>query len=496
MVAVHPHHNPPPGVGAAHQAEQPKKLPPPVSTAPLGIYAKPSPIARAHASGSPAAVALGSDVPVPQRLRKAFDDFVADKDPVVDAEDLRTLQAIVLRSAQSLFTNQFDNDGDLKARIAEKQKAYGDPPAWLDDHVFGNRDMLTKQQDCLNFILRTFQRREEQDNLLRAAALQKLGEIGRRRDLRAIMPYVRKGTAADLYHGLNAVKQIANRRGSPQERGGLEHDPEIGPLLAKPALSDEEKTRVIEAVLQRGTITEMEKLKGGSNYNEVYFVTFKETVPRPDGKREAIRGVFKPERTWVDKDRAYFSREVAAYEFDRSFARTGLVPPTVEAVISMNGGHELGSLQYLIPRSTPLGYRVIDHGGERWEYHSQHLPLLETPELKAQLAKLRTVLFVLSDPDKVQCNVKSQPNLGNLLVDDQKKLWMIDNSYSMGAAPQVDAGILPKKSEPEVLEAIESADPAVVVDALDDYVSPKDAKDVAQRMKRAIEELRKRPILS
>ena len=44
------------------------------------------------------------------------------------------------------------------------------------------------------------------------------------------------------------------------------------------ALSETEKTQVIEAVLDRGEIAKMNLFTGGSNVNLVYFVTFKETL--------------------------------------------------------------------------------------------------------------------------------------------------------------------------------------------------------------------------
>ena len=416
-----------------------------------------------------------------QRFRRLFDEIAAGERPDLTHEELQSLQSLALDVAQSHFTNDLGNDGDLKHHVGVKQSFYAgkSPKQDIMQAVLKGRDTKARQLDSLSFLLRTFDGASNGDKELRAAILPKLAHFGRRRDIDAILPHLRRGTDTDLFLGIEAVKAITGRTGSPQERGGLDKDPVIGPLLKKDALSESERTQVIEAVLQHGEIAGKQMYNGG-NRNEVWFITFKETLPGPDGKRRPIRGVYKPEKTWPGKDRAYMSREVAAYEFDKEFARTGLVPPTVEALVQL--GHtkicDPGSMQYLVEDSRPLGKSPI-------HYDPHFNGFRKSSEWNHQLRRIKTLLYVLADPDKLENDVIKHPNLKNLMIDQGGKVWMIDNSWSMGAAPEVSTKILPEKPSQVLLGSFSETSADDVRDVLHQYINSADAKAVANRLQKA-----------
>lgn len=482
--------NPKPGATGANGAQSP-------GAGPRGSYGQgPSgPASARSVSGASVlgaqAAGLGAGETAPQRLRRQLDELLDSAEPKIDPKELLGLQAWALDTAQSLFTNQFGDDGWLKDQVGKKQLFFAQHR--LDKKATqaldAGRDEATRQADALNVLIRTFRGKDPDDVGLRAAVLSKLGQMGRRFDIDAIMPHVRKATTPeDLYNGLQAVKAITARHGTPMERGGLDKDPVIGPLLQKSSLTPEERRTVIEAVLERGTIVNTKRHEG-ENRNEVMFLTFAETLPGKDGKREQIKAVWKPEKTWPGKDRAYFSREVAAYEFDKAFAKANVVPPTIEAILNPWGGKDadVGSLQYMIPDAKPLGKNVREYD-PRWD------GFRKTNEYKVQEARLRTLLFIFNDPDKFANNLHADPNLQNVMIDREMKLWMIDNSYAMGAAPgDLHTDILPGKAEKQVLDAINQTPRAAVADALDPLIGD-DAKGVAGRLGRARDELAKRPL--
>lgn len=438
------------------------------------------------------------------RLRALYHGVVAGKALVMPEDELAALQATALWTLKALFTNQFGTDTELLAQVGSKLGAllWALPSDAARAKIHAGTSALEQQQDALNLVLRTFQGRDEADDALRRAVFQKLGDLGRRSDIGAIMPHLRKGTSSDLYHGLQAVHAITAKKALPYERGGLSSDPEIGPLLKKDSLSGDERTRLIEAVLERGEIASTQALSGAGNANPVYFIRFKETLPGPSGKRVPIEGVFKPETTYLGKDRAYFSREVAAYQFDKRFAHTELVPPTVEALIKLDGvdHHDLGSLQYKVPRSKPLGGRPPGQKDQfvpaNWR-DPEHDAFCQTPHFKKRMAQVRTLAYVFNDPDKLGNNVFPTDNLGNILVctldDGSKDLRMIDNSLIAGqsVAPgqDVSEAILPNKADAPLVAAMHHADHGAVVDALAPLVRDEDAEMVAHRLEIASEKL-------
>jgi hypothetical protein len=359
-------------------------------------------------------------------------------------------------------------------------------------------DVLTRQCDALCFILATFRGTDEDDTKLRRVCLQKLALLGRTADLESVLPLVRKSpTSSDLYHGLETVRSIARRHGVPA-RGGLPRDPIIRPLLAKRGLTPEERRTVAEAVLTSGTVASVKRHVGG-NMNEVYFITFHEKVQNRHGHEVPVRAVFKPERSYLHKAKCFYAREVAAYAFDRDFAKTGMVPPTVEAILDVGNGPAVGSLQWMVPNASPLGADLSRMSVDEARRHADdlnptHAGFVHTEEYKKQDRILRTLLFVLSDPDKLANNVHRKANLQNIMVDANRKLWMIDNAYSMGAPPvEVDTGILPKRADGEVLEALRGADHESVQGELGEFIGKRDAARVAARVATAVAELERKP---
>jgi hypothetical protein len=444
----------------------------------------------AKRADAPADVAARAEA---RHLRGLFDALVAGKRPKISPDDLKGLQCMALGVTDRLFENAFGTDTELKQRVRAKKvhyEAHERGPVF-ESELLSGKSVEQRQTDCLAFLCRTFQGMDDSDTRLRASVIGKLGEIGGAEHLDTVLLAARRGNASDLYHGLEAAKQIANRVGTaPGARFGasdprpLSQDPVIGPLLARTnPLSEAERNQVLEAVLARGEIDfSRTKQHKGTNLNEVYFLTFKETLPGNEGERIPIRAVWKPERTWHGKDRAFFAREVAAYQFDKQFAQTGMVPPTAEAVIALDGkNHQVGSLQWMIPDARTLGLNVL-------EFDPQFDQFRTTPEYKAQEAQLRTLLYILNDPDKFGNNVIPTPNLQNIMVDPSNRLWMIDNAYSMGApGAEMDRSILPKRPDPALNQKLDDVGPAEVADAMGQYVNWNDAAAVAQRTDKVTE---------
>jgi hypothetical protein len=413
--------------------------------------------------------------------------------------DVVALQTMALEVAQRLFTNEFNDDSDIKHHVGLKQARYG---ASATNHLPGVQDAVfrgnlrDRQCDALLVLLHTFRGVDEADTELRRAVLQKLAKIGRASDLDFVLPLCRKSPhSSDLHHALEAAKAIGKRH--PPKRGGLHGDPIIGPLLRKPGLTDDERRTVVEAVLTRGEVKSARRHNGG-NMNEVHFLTFKETMKDRHGHDVAIRAVYKPERTWPGKDKCFYAREVAAYEFDRAFAKTGMVPPTAEVLLEIDGNVGLGSLQFMIPNARPLGADLsgmsVDearkHAGD---LHPDFRDFVHSDDYKRQESKLRTLLFVLGDPDKLANDVHPKANLQNIMVDANRRLWMIDNAYSMGAPPR-DPGdeLLPNRIESSVVDTLHNIDPREVTTALEPLVGSK-AKDVARRVDIAEHDLERKP---
>ena len=415
--------------------------------------------------------------------------------------DVIAVQAMALSVVQRTFTNQFGDDGALKKAVGDKLAHYrsGAPGRATEDAVFVG-DEGQRQRNALCVLLHTFRGEDAGDAGLRAVVLEKLAKMGRPRDLAFVLPLVRKATTAgDLWAGLECIKALTKRCGSPQRRGGLDKDPVVGPLLQKPGLTDDERRVALEGILKHGTIASFKKHVGG-NMNEVYFVTFKETLLDRHGNAVAVRGVFKPERTWPGKDRSFYSREVAAYEFDRRFTKTGMVPPTVEGILDLDGnGCGVGSMQFMIPRARPLGADLSKMSVDEARQHAGDLDphfksFVKTPAYLAQEARLRTLLFVFGDPDKLANNLHPKSNLQNIMVDQTEKIWMIDNAYAMGAPPgELDRGILPGRADGDFVDALRETPKSAAQATLEQFIKPGDAARVAGRVDVAVNELDQKP---
>lgn len=310
---------------------------------------------------------------------------------------LRALQGAALTVLSKHFTNEFNDDGALLAAVRGKQRYYEDVPAKaLAQTIFGDMPRAAKMTDALQLVLRTFDDPTD-DAMLRAAVLDKLGKMGGAADVPHLVRFARKQGGDELRRSLKTIRQITQRVGNPDIRGGLREDPEIGPLLAKPHrdLSDAERTRIIEAVLAKGTVQDTKLLEGGTNLNRVYFVTFAETLGE-GGPR--VRGVFKPELTDGRVPRANFSREVAVYEGLERVLGTGLVAPTVETMLerpdAKGQGAWLGSMQYLLPNSVPFG-----SDSDKGAVNGQFRAFIHSAKASLQLRSIRMLCYICGSGD-------------------------------------------------------------------------------------------------
>jgi hypothetical protein len=232
--------------------------------------------------------------------------------------------------------------------------------------------------------------------------------------------------------------------------------------------------------------------------NEVYFLTYKDSIALADGTRAPIRAVFKPENTYVGKEKPFFTREVSAYEFDRDFARTGMVPPTVEGVLARTQvpgkgrPHGIGSLQYMIPNSQPLGKSAV-------QLDPKFKPFLESPGGKQQMAEIKTLLYTLNDPDKLPAKGGfPNPNWGNIMAVPDKsapggyKLYLIDNGGGQGAlGKKVSSEMLPDGGS-NAGKNLGKASDDEIRRTLEPLVGEQDAADIVRRSHEAAKKKRRR----
>lgn len=437
------------------------------------------------------------------KLRGTVDEVTRGRIPKdVAAGELMNVQALALDTVQRLFTNEFGTDTALLDAVRAKKPAFvrhgADPAAW------GGRDTAAQQRAALLVLLHTFQGKDAGDVALRKAALDKLAEVGRPSDVDALLAMVRNPrTSTDLHHGLETIKAIVGRHGSPQLRGDAEVKKRVGALLEKKTLTDAERARVIEVVLQHGEIASIKQHKG-KNMNEVYFVTFSQTVVGADGKAIPIRGVFKPENTYPGKEKSFFGREVSAYLFDRDFAGSGKVPVTVEAVLSAKqapqGGPAplgTGSMQFMIPVASPMGPSAVEVSPEYAflvdDKAKSELSAEVQADMKKQLAEIKTLLFILNDPDKLPDRGGfPSPNYGNIMIAPDPKrpgfyaLYMIDNGGGQGAlGKDISRGMLPGEVPPNLAERLRKADGDDVTRLVSPWAGDAGG-DVSRRMRAAV----------
>lgn len=431
---------------------------------------------------------------------RAFTDRVKHGDfpKSMTREELRAVQANAIETVQRTFTNEFGNDSKLLEAVGAKRGAFDDDIARLDKNANAGRSTHQQQLDSLRVLVQTFKGTDAGDVGIRAAALEKLGQIGRASDIEDILPLVRKpATSADLYNGLESVKSIMDRAGSPQLRGSKHLSADTRALLSKSHLTDAERARAIEDVMSHGEIASFKRHVGG-NMNEVYFITYKDSIALADGTRAPIKAVFKPENTYVGKEKPFFTREVSAYELDRDFARTGMVPPTVEGILSrtqvpgVNRPNGVGSLQYMVPNSQPLGRSAT-------KLDPKFKPFLESPGGKQQMSEIRTLLYTLNDPDKLPAKGGfPTPNYGNILAVPDKsapggyRLHLIDNGGGQGAlGKKIDSEMLPDGSTNAGRNLGKASDDEMRR-ALEPLVGEHDAADIVRRSHEAAKKKRRR----
>ncbi len=394
----------------------------------------------------------------------------------IDPKNLKIIQAAALDTVLRTFDNRFGTDQALLDQVRTKEPHFkGFKLPAVDAEELMGEDLQSQQLQALRMLLLSFQ--DESDDPLRLAVIGKLAAMGHtQEDLQALVTSAGKGGAAVLYASVSAISKMCGERGNPEVRRRLSDDPVLGPQMQRTDLSPAEKDSLVEKVLKEGTIKKV-NFRPGQNRNQVFVVEFEDSVGG-----EPIRGIFKPEATWFGKDRAYFSREVAAYVFDRDFAKTGLVPMTTSTVIQLGDQHKLGSLQYMVPDMSPLGEDVLNYDPKFDEFR-------QTDTYKNQIAKLQSLLYIFADPDKLPNDVHATANLQNILVGPDDRLWMIDNSYAMGAAPEISDEMLPDQVGEEMLARLLDSDPEHIIDIMDDIIANRDAGDVVRRLQHALEKL-------
>jgi hypothetical protein len=412
-------------------------------------------------------------------LGRLFDAVVAGNGDRVKLADRLALQAVSLALVQRTFQDPV-GDGDLKHRVGLKQGAFAShlPPPEVQQAIFAGRPLVAQQLGCLRVILSTFEQAGAGDVELRGAVMEKIGAMGGVADLTSVMPHVRRaGTESDMRAGMNAIRNVRDRVGFGEQQAGAAAAPEIAELLNRNApLNEAERTRAIKAILEHGRVTEA-TARPGANKNEVWTLTFEETLPGSNGARERVRGIYKPERPH-GQEKAAFSREVAAFEFDNQFAGTGMVPVTVERQLPY-GGAAVGSIQHFVPDARPLS------GDTCLDYDPRHRELRDTKGFKQQKAKIRTLLYVLGDPDKFRNNVIATRNLANVLVDERQRLWMIDNGYSLGApGGEMNESVLKGKDPLSSIPNLREVNPEQVVQSMRELISPEDTRALRERLQK------------
>jgi catechol 2,3-dioxygenase-like lactoylglutathione lyase family enzyme len=419
--------------------------------------------------------------------------------------DLRRLQGQALGSIDHLFTNKFGDDVRLLDAVHGKKDFYKDVLGAEVWHPAAN--VRDQQTESLKVLLLTFKGTDHTDVSVRGAALDKIAKIGGAADVWDVMPLVRRPPhSADLAGGVDAVNSILARSGSPVPRGSRFLTPDVRRLLSKDSLTDDERTKVIEDVLQHGDIASVTK-DGSEHTNPVFFITFNQTIPDGSGRRMPIRGVYKPEKPFVDQQKPFFTREVAEYDFERDFAKTGMVPVTVEAFLSPDQvpgdakAWGLGSIQYMVPNGVSIGkvgYLKPEFG-----------TFLRSPEGQRQMNEVKAHLFVTNDPEKLRTNWAGQDNWGNILAapDPSKpgqpsecggpcyKLYLIDNGTAMGALTRptgydpygrwVNPDMLPP-AHTATIGNLAHANQEAMRSELAPLVGDWDAGDVVNRVKRTL----------
>jgi hypothetical protein len=336
----------------------------------------------------------------------------------------RISKATLLR----LVPRMFPHHEELNHRAgAILERRYGSHP---QDAELERRILEGGPRALLRSILSTFDRLdcgELTDTGLRVSAMIALREVGTIDDLDVIVPHVRKGNADDRLWGLRAIESMA-RDDWPARRGTLDADPEIGPLLrADRALTRGERRLVIEAVLERGRVIGVERSKRDKNFNETYFVTFAEKL---DGER--IIGVYKPEPAPGEfHEESSVAREVTAFLLDDLYLGTELVPPTIEAVFSVDGGatFRYGSMQYFLPNAHDLGTSRLESDREWQTYRT-------TPAYAIEHDRSLLLRYVYDDVDHNR-EPDGCGDRNTMLQNDRGALHrkMIDFANCLGARP-------------------------------------------------------------
>jgi hypothetical protein len=235
---------------------------------------------------------------------------------------------------------------------------------------------------------------------------------------------------------------------------GLAAQPQVATQTSAPALSLAEqeefllKAKIVrtKAVSTGVTHTLRATLSDGRITHDASI----QTIDEFKQKFESARGTeFNFRDTW--------RFNVAAYRLDR-LLDLGMIPPSVER--AHNGKH--GSFTWwvddvMMDETTRFRKKIEAPDSERWNAQMWHVRMF----------------------DQLIYNVDR--NLGNLLIDTDWRIWMIDHSRSFRLMDAVKAPGNLAKCDRKVIERLKALDKPTLTQTMKDYIGPAEINAVLKR---------------
>ena len=162
---------------------------------------------------------------------------------------------------------------------------------------------------------------------------------------------------------------------------------------------------------------------------------------------------------------------VAAYRLDR-LLDLGMVPPSVER--SYNG--KIGSFTWWVDDV------LMDEGGRLKKK-------VEAPEAKRWNEQMWHVRMF----DQLIYNVDR--NLGNLLIDTEWRIWMIDHTRAFRVYDVLKSPGNLSRIDRRLLDRLKTLDKATLKEAMDDYLSPSEIDTLLKRRDVIVQHFNKIPAL-
>ena len=158
---------------------------------------------------------------------------------------------------------------------------------------------------------------------------------------------------------------------------------------------------------------------------------------------------------------------VAAYRLDR-LLELGMIPPSVERIYnSKEGSFTWWVDDVLMDEAVRLKKKVITPDAQRWNEQMWHVRLF----------------------DQLIYNVDR--NLGNLLIDTEWRIWMIDHSraFRLFNVPKTPGNIA--KCDRAVLNRMKALDNATLTSTMEDYLTPQEIRTMLKRRDAIVQHLEK-----